>query len=267
METQSLEFLGLRVHPVREDQLLDFVDLAVSREGVTVIAHHNLHSLYLLPRDAGLRRLHARADLTYIDGMSLIPVARLYGHRLGREQRTTCVDWLPRLLRHASARRWSVFVLGGHPEIGSLARERLGHTLDAMQFRHRDGFFDATPGSDDNARVLDDLHRARPDVLLVGMGMPRQERWIVENLDSIPARVIIAVGACLDYHAGLIPTPPRWMGRFGLEWLFRLYSEPRRLAFRYLVEPWSVAARIVADRVGPGRWARNGSGANQRGPK
>jgi N-acetylglucosaminyldiphosphoundecaprenol N-acetyl-beta-D-mannosaminyltransferase len=81
------------------------------------------------------------------------------------------------------------------------------------------------------------------------MGMPRQEHWIVDHLDKLSVNVILNGGAALDYFAGVIPTPPRWAGRLGLEWLFRLMAEPRRLWFRYLVEPWFIAYRLVIDMV------------------
>lgn len=82
---------------------------------------------------------------------------------------------------------------------------------------------------------------------MVGMGMPRQEHWVVEYHERIEANVIWLVGACFDYVAGAIPTPPRWMGRVGLEWLYRLYSEPQRLASRYLLEPWSLVPLMISD--------------------
>jgi N-acetylglucosaminyldiphosphoundecaprenol N-acetyl-beta-D-mannosaminyltransferase len=79
------------------------------------------------------------------------------------------------------------------------------------------------------------------------MGMPRQEIWVLNNLEKLHAKVILTCGACMDYIAGEIPTPPRWMGRVGLEWLYRLLSEPGRLWKRYLVEPWFLGGLLVRD--------------------
>jgi N-acetylglucosaminyldiphosphoundecaprenol N-acetyl-beta-D-mannosaminyltransferase len=84
---------------------------------------------------------------------------------------------------------------------------------------------------------------------MVGMGMPRQELWIEANLDAIQAKIILATGAVLDYVAGVIPTPPRWSGPLGLEWAFRLAAEPRRLASRYLIEPWTLLRVIARDKL------------------
>ena len=71
--------------------------------------------------------------------------------------------------------------------------------------------------------------------------MPRQEQWILENLENIDTNAILTSGACIDYVAGVVKTPPRWMGKIGLEWLYRLITEPRRLWKRYLIEPWFIA--------------------------
>jgi len=98
----------------------------------------------------------------------------------------------------------------------------------------------------------------RPDLLMVGMGMPRQEAWVAAHVDALEVPAVLTCGACMDYVAGVVATPPRWAGRVGLEWGFRLIAEPRRLGYRYLVEPWSVA-RLFASEW----WTRNRRGASR----
>jgi N-acetylglucosaminyldiphosphoundecaprenol N-acetyl-beta-D-mannosaminyltransferase len=95
--------------------------------------------------------------------------------------------------------------------------------------------------------VLEEINRIRPQLLLIGMGMPRQEHWVYDNLEHLAANAIVLSGACFDYIAGAIPTPPRWMGQIGLEWLYRLATEPRRLWRRYLLEPWALLPLGVQD--------------------
>src|SRR5690606_21110319 len=96
-------------------------------------------------------------------------------------------------------------------------------------------------------------------ILIVGMGMPRQEIWVYENRSSLSATVILTAGACMDYIAGAVPVPPRWLGPIGLEWAYRLATNPRRLATRYLLEPWALAPRLVRAIVGA-RLRRSRSG-------
>jgi N-acetylglucosaminyldiphosphoundecaprenol N-acetyl-beta-D-mannosaminyltransferase len=91
-------------------------------------------------------------------------------------------------------------------------------------------------------------------VLIVGMGMPRQQHWTLDNAERLAVNVVSTCGAALDYVAGAIPTPPRWAGRAGLEWACRLAAEPRRLASRYLVEPWGLAPCVLQALAR--RWVR-----------
>jgi len=87
----------------------------------------------------------------------------------------------------------------------------------------------------------------KPNVLFVGMGMPRQELWIADNVEALPQAVILPVGAAFDYEAGVQKAAPRWMGRLGVEWLFRLFADPKRLFARYCVEPWFLIGPALGD--------------------
>ena len=115
-----------------------------------------------------------------------------------------------------------------------------------LKLEVRDGYFDMDD-VDQNARVLAQINAFRPDVLFVGMGMPRQELWIERNFAEVASGVMFSVGGAFDYEAGVVPTPPRWSGRWGLEWLFRFAAEPRRLFSRYFVEPWFLLPPALAE--------------------
>ena len=179
----------------------------------------------------------------------MIWIARLYGHRLSRDCRLTYVDFLPRMFELAAEKKWRVFYLGSRPEICSQGMRTLRARYPGIQLCSAHGYFDVSRDRDANRMIVKKIANFRPHVLMVGMGMPRQEEWIAENLGELDAGVILPCGAALDYIAGAIPTPPRWSGRLGLEWLFRLLAEPKRLAPRYLIEPWFLLAILVRDLV------------------
>lgn len=232
-----LEHLGISFHCLTPADLGRILARAIDRGERTTIAHHNLHSAFLCRRDARMRRFHAGAEFAHVDGMALVFSARLVGLPIRRAHRVTYADWIWPLAGEAASRGWRIFHLGGAPGVAARAARVLGERYPGLQMDTRHGYFDARPGAAENLQILEQIAEHRPDILMVGMGMPRQEHWILDNLERLPAAVILPCGACMDYVAGVVPIPPRWMGRIGLEWLFRLAREPTRLAKRYLVEP------------------------------
>ncbi len=244
-----LRILGGEVDAVTPAQVLALVDRRIAEHVQTVIANHNLHSLYLLRRSAAMRAFYDRADLVEADSTPMILWGRLLGLPISRSHRCTYLDWREAFWSLARQRNWRVFYLGGEPGVAGAAAEAIARRWPGVSISVRHGRFDTAAEGPDNAAVLADIADAGPDVLFVGMGMPRQEAWIIENLDRLGPCVVFSVGAAFDYEAGAIPTPPRWTGRLGLEWLFRLASEPRRLFARYLVEPWSLIGPAMSDLV------------------
>lgn len=239
----GISLLGVRIHPLTLAELNALVEGAVAARERTVIAGHNLQSVYLHGRDEELRAFYRRARWVRVDGMPLIALSRGLGHRVGAEHRVTWVDWLHPLLARAAEKGWRVFYLGSRPGVAAAGAERLRAAHPGLRMETEHGYF----GEAENEAVLARIAAFRPDVLLVGMGRPRQERWIHRSLDRLDVPVVLPCGACMDYVAGAIPTPPRWLGRLGLEWAYRLATEPGRLWRRYLVEPWALLPLYLRD--------------------
>jgi N-acetylglucosaminyldiphosphoundecaprenol N-acetyl-beta-D-mannosaminyltransferase len=229
-----LVLLGVAVKPSTIAELNDWIAKAVARGEQWIIAHHNLHSVYLYHRDPQMRAFFAKAQVIHIDGMPLVYWARVLGYPVTKQHRVTYVDWVHPLMAMAASEGWRVFYLGGKPGVAARAAEKLQGQYPGLVLETRHGYFTL----EENDAVLEEIAHFQPHVLMVGMGMPRQEHWVLENLERIPANAILTSGACFDYIADVIPTPPRWMGQMGLEWFYRLCAEPRRLWRRYLVEPW-----------------------------
>jgi N-acetylglucosaminyldiphosphoundecaprenol N-acetyl-beta-D-mannosaminyltransferase len=227
--------------------LTDVLEHAVESQKPCIIAHHNLHSLYLYHNDPDMPRFYRTAEYVHADGMGLVVLARLVGVPLKGSERVTYVDWLPLLIERAWARKWRVFYLGSKPGIAAKAAEQLCERFTGLQIATSHGYFDIE--GDENERVLQAIRTFAPDILLVGMGMPRQEKWIMNNWKSLGSVVTLPCGAAFDYIAGEVPTPPRWAGRLCLEWLFRLTSEPGRLWKRYLIEPWHILRLLCAAKA------------------
>jgi N-acetylglucosaminyldiphosphoundecaprenol N-acetyl-beta-D-mannosaminyltransferase len=165
------------------------------------------------------------------------------------------------MLPTAVKRDWRIFYVGSTAEAAAIGEAVLRARFPGLQLRVHHGHFDANYKSEESSRVLAAISEYRPHILFVGMGVPRQERWILENLEDIDANVILPSGATLDYIAGAKRMAPRWMGRLGLEWAFRLATEPRRLAFRYLVEPWGLLSAVLTNSLATSREANSPIGS------
>lgn len=242
---ERLSLLGAEVDVLTVDDVLDFTAGAIRSGRGGLVANHNLHSLHLIGRDRLMREVYAGADLIEIDSMPLIAWARLMGHKVGRQNRLTYLDWREAFWTRAASEGWRVFHLGCRPGITERATAAILARHPGVSLGGRHGYFDLD--GPDNAEVLAEIAAFRPDVLFVGMGMPRQEGWIARNRAALGPVVIFPIGAAFDYEAEAVPTPPRLAGRLGLEWAFRLAAEPGRLAHRYLVEPWSLVPAALGD--------------------
>ncbi len=239
---EQVAVLGVTVQPWTRTELLRAIEEGVDRGEKLVIPHHNLHSAALKKRHSALAvffRDHPRA---HVDGMPLVLWGRLLGLPLREEHRITYVDLIGPLMELAVEKDLQVFHIGGKPGVGERAAGVLAEKY-GIRVAVQHGFFEP----EEEAGVLRQVHRLRPQLVLVGMGMPRQELWLHQHLPDLPAAVYLCSGGCFDYLAGEQKVPPRWSGRVGLEWLFRLVNEPRRLGWRYLVEPITLLPEVLAD--------------------
>jgi N-acetylglucosaminyldiphosphoundecaprenol N-acetyl-beta-D-mannosaminyltransferase len=215
-----------------------------------LVSSHNVHSLALFQRNASMRSFYARCKLIYIDGFPLIAAGRLTGWPLLPKHRTTAVDWLPQLLSDMGSRSFRWFHIGGAPgtaEAGIRRMVELGLLAHCPAHQVRDGYFDIAPGSADSARLFSEIASFKPHLVTVGLGMPRQETWLLTALPHLRTRVVLVTGATLDCYGGAQPFIPRRLAGLGFEGVIRLLRSPRRLAHRYLVEPWTLLEPILSD--------------------
>lgn len=244
---ERIRLLGQTMDLVKPEEVLHFISGRVRRGLGGIVANHNAHSLYLLRKNTPFRDFYRRADLVEIDSTPLLMWAQLTGRKKSRRfHRCTYLDWRAPFWRLVAAGGWRVFYLGGAPGVAERASAAITKQFPGVTIGVRDGYFDMADQAV-NAEVLAEIRAFRPQVLLVGMGMPRQEIWIADNYDDLDPCVVLPVGAAFDYEAGVQTAAPRWMGRLGVEWLFRLVSDPRRLFTRYCVEPWSLLRVLAYD--------------------
>ncbi|AND16871.1 hypothetical protein C5C18_04440 [Rathayibacter tritici] len=211
-----------------------------------IIGNLNLHGLYMAQTDEHFHRFCEQADTVLIDGWPILALARGTSTTspLTPEHRIGSTDWLFPLIENDEP--LVVVAVGGTAESSAAAAEDVGARTTRMTWLAYDGFDQRWRGCGEEQPLTESL--ARADLVLVGMGMPRQERWILEHRALAPRAAFANVGGCLDYLAGTQTLAPRWMGALGVEWLFRLARDPRRLAARYLLEPLQLLRIVLSGR-------------------
>lgn len=256
---ERIRLLGQPIDLVKREEVMHHVEAWVAEGRRRIVANHNLHSLYLVRRDPRMQAMYDVADLIELDSAPLVAFGRLLGLPMRPFHRCTYLDWRDHFWSLADRKGWRVLYVGGAPGVAETAAEGLRARYPSATIAAIDGYFDIGVGAAENAAVLEQARAFRPDIVLVGMGMPRQEGWIVDNLDALPPAVILPVGAAFDYEAGVQKAAPRWMGPLGIEWAYRLVADPKRLFTRYCVEPWFLIGPALADVRAAMRRRRRGA--------
>lgn len=241
--------LGVNIHPVYLEQLLKLIHNTLKQRERAIIANVNAHAMNLACAQPWFRAFLNQSAIVFCDGFGVKWGARLLGYHI--PQRFTPPDWIDLLADLARREDYSMFLLGARPGVAEKAALRLQERFPGLRIAGtQHGFFDKTLGSAENEAVIQAINAANPEILIIGFGMPLQERWLQESWPRLDARIALPVGAAIDYVAGEVRRGPRWMTDHGLEWLARLLIEPRRLWQRYLVGNPLFLWRVLQQRLG-----------------
>lgn len=234
----TIEMFGMKISRLTMGETLDRVlGWCAAPRGDTCryIVTPNVDHAVMFQHRSDLRDAYADASLVLADGLPLVIASRLFRRSL--PERVAGSDLVPRLL--ASGKPLRVFLLGAAEGVGDRAAEHIRRDCRAVEVV---GTLSPPLGFESNAteneRILAAIADARPDLLVIGFGAPKQELWVHRNCQRLAAKVAVCAGATIDFLAGHRRRSPVWMRRAGLEWLHRIASEPRRLAGRYARDAW-----------------------------
>lgn len=226
-----IDVMGIRVSSITMDDAVLTIERWIAERERNYICVSGVHGLMESRKDEKLRDIHNAAGMVTPDGMPLVWMSRILGSR--RTERVYGPDLMRRMTAVSAERGYRQFYYGGGPGLA----EKLRDTLTA----HHPGlrvvgticppFRALTPEEDD--AIVAEINAARPDIVWVGLSTPKQEYWMSSHLGRIEAPVMVGVGAAFDFLAGTKVQAPRFMQRNGLEWLFRMTTEPKRLGKRY----------------------------------
>ena len=247
-DVRMREILGLPIAMTDYAEAMDVMDGMLARRERGYVCATAVHAVMVGQDDPEMRSALQGSTLTVPDGMPLVWAANLLGDDL--RDRVYGPELMLRYCERSAENGHRVFLYGGRDQ-GSLAQLTLNLRLRFPGIKIVGGYsppFRALTDDEDNA-IADQINAAQPDIVWVGIGVPKQEKWMARMRDRIDAPVLAAVGAAFDFHAGRVSMAPEWMQNRGLEWTYRIAQEPRRLLPRYLIHNPRFVAKVALQLV------------------
>jgi N-acetylglucosaminyldiphosphoundecaprenol N-acetyl-beta-D-mannosaminyltransferase len=231
-----VDILGNRVHLIDTTLAVDYIEdwIAHPRECPARMIVTGFHGLHCAMEDPDFKTILDQAELFVPDGIAPVWIAR----RLGKDasSRVTGVDLMRCFFERAEKRGYSSYFFGDTEE----TLDKLRINIESEYPNHKVAGMYSPPfrthSEEEKQRMIDDINQARPDVLWVGLGLPKQERWIHENLHQLKVPVAIGVGAAFGFHSGQVRRVPEWAGNAGFEWVWRFLAEPKKLWRRDVID-------------------------------
>lgn len=234
--------LGVPFDNLTMDEAVELMEEKINESGFHQVATANVDFLMHAIRDRELQDILCSCDLVVPDGMPIVWAARLMGARL--KERVSGVDLVPRLAELSSRRGYGIYLLGAGEETSRRAVQCMEERYPGVRIVGRYSPPVSSLEEMDHEAILNRIERARPEILLVAMGNPKQEKWLNMHRDRLRVPLCMGIGGSLDFLAGTLSRAPAWMRNSGLEWLHRVCQEPGRLARRYLNDATGLAKHL-----------------------
>jgi N-acetylglucosaminyldiphosphoundecaprenol N-acetyl-beta-D-mannosaminyltransferase len=236
---EKLKLLNTYISNVSMQEALDEVENMIYKDNKSYIVAVNVDVIVKMEDDVYLKTITDKADMVLADGQPLIWISKLNKHPI--KAKISGSDLVPELCRIAAQRGHTIFILGGKEGVAEKAKKNLVNQYPCIQIV---GTYAPPLGFETDkaemAKITNMISKAHPDLLIVCLGCPKQEKFIYENIEHYNAKVSICAGATVDFLAGEVKRAPRWMSDHGLEWLYRFTQEPKRLFKRYFVDDMKI---------------------------
>ncbi len=214
---------GLKINNVNREEALRYIEGFFGEERFHYIVTLNPEGVVIAQKNRKFSSVINEADLVVADGSWLVRAARFLGEDI--KERVAGIDLLLEILKLCEDRGFSVYLLGAKEEVVSSAKKRLEKILPGIRILGiHNGYFNA----EEEKKIVEEIKSLKPDFLVVGLGMPKQEIWMSQHRD-LPVKVAIGVGGSFDVISGNIPRAPYWMQTMGLEWFYRILKDPKRI--------------------------------------
>lgn len=248
VENNKVNILGVGVNPIDIVQAIDMITCWIDENEKNYVCVTPAHGIMECQQDKTLRKIFNGSGLTTPDGMSIVWILNLLGYR--NVNRVYGPDLMHSLCKYSSDNaKYKHYLYGGQIGVPEKLAEELQRQYPNIDIvgAYSPPFGQLTPDSD--RKIIDNINQLSPDIIWIGISTPKQERWMASHIGQLNASVIIGVGAAFDFISGTKNQAPRWMQRYGLEWLFRLFNEPKRLWRRYILYPYFLIL-VIAQFLG-----------------
>ena len=244
-----MKFMNTEIDNVTMKEALEAIDELIHEERSAYVVTPNVDHIIQIERGGSLSEVYKHADLILTDGKPLIWIAKWYGTPI--KEKISGSDLFPRLCQLAAQKGYRMFFLGAAEGVAAKAAENLIRKNPGLQVV---GTYSPPFGFENNedemARIKRMILDASPHILIVGLGCPKQELFILNHKDELGVPISLGLGASLDFEAGNVKRAPRWIADHGFEWLYRITQDPKRLAKRYLIDDVKILRLAIKYKKG-----------------
>lgn len=230
-----IKFMNTEIDNLTMDEALDAIDDLIAQNRNAYVVTPNVDHIIQLERGGEIVEVYKHADLILCDGKPLVWLSRLYGTPI--KEKISGSDLFPKLCERASKKGYRMFFLGAAEGVAERAAKRLTKRYPGLQVV---GTYSPPYGFEKNQEemnnIIEMIRVSKPHILIVALGAPKQEKFMYHNREELKVPVSLGLGASLDFEAGVVKRAPKWMADHGLEWIYRIFQDPKRLAKRYLVD-------------------------------
>lgn len=235
LNTNRMKFLNTEIDNLTMQESLEIIDELINRKNPSYVVTPNVDHIVKLEEDIEFQEVYKNADLILTDGMPLIWISKM--KKTPIKEKVSGSDLFPKVCELASKKGYRVFLLGAAAGVANIAAKNLEEKYDGLNIV---GTYSPSYGFEKNEdeiqHIINIVREAKPDILAVGLGAPKQEKFIYKYKDKLNVPISLAIGASIDFEAGNVNRAPKWMQKIGLEWFYRLCKEPKRMYKRYLVD-------------------------------
>lgn len=234
-----IRFLNIEIDNLSMDESVNYIDKLIQRKIPSYVVTPNVDHIVKLEKDMEFLEVYNNADLVLTDGMPLIWISKFLKTPI--KEKVSGSDLFPKVCELADEKEYSIFLLGAADGVAIKAAENLKNKYKNLKVV---GTFSPSYGFEKSKseieEIIKEVNKAKPDILAVGLGAPKQEKFIYKYKNQLNVPISLAIGASIDFEAGNIDRAPVWMQKSGLEWFYRFLKEPKRMFKRYFIDDLSI---------------------------